>query len=299
MKSFYRRITIVSITIAVVLGVLFYTGTHNSVHMDEDVPLEAEPVSAAVHDPDSSAGGTDGSYGRSIPSDWKVPVADVEQGSIQTDPAVSDGTVGISILPASTISESAELPVSAMLQMESILQEPELPTGCESIALTMALSSLGFSLSKTEIVEHYLYYSNNIVLGYVGDPYSDEGAGIYAPGLVRTANRFLDSADSPYSAYDASGFELDDLLHFIAAGHPVIIWTTMYFEEPWMSEDFFEFNGQIYPWYWNEHCVALQGYDLGRNMLILQDPLQGQVEIDKDLFQGIYDEIGRYAITIY
>ena len=305
MKKIIWRVLIIVLVMGTTFSILAYNSMHKSIYTEEDELLEAEPVLAAVHDAPASEEETVGkdaeedSFGRSIPSDWNVPVADKKQGSEQNDTILGDGTIGSSVLPAGVFSKDVELPASAMLSMDSILQEPELPTGCESVALTMALSTLGYSLPKTEIAEHYLYYSDNIVLGYVGDPYSDDGAGIYAPGLVRTANRFLTSVNSSYKAYDASGFELDDLLYFIAAGHPVVIWSTMYFEEPWLSEDFFEFNGEIYPWYWNEHCLALQGYDLGRNILIFQDPLQGQVEVDKDMFQEIYDEIGRYAITIY
>ena len=44
-------------------------------------------------------------------------------------------------------------------EIQPILQEPELPTGCESVALTMALEYLGFELEKTTIADQYLIRS--------------------------------------------------------------------------------------------------------------------------------------------
>ena len=55
---------------------------------------------------------------------------------------------------------------SASIPIEPMDQYPELPTGCESVALTVALNALGCNLSKTEIAENYLEYNDNYVLGF-------------------------------------------------------------------------------------------------------------------------------------
>ena len=68
--------------------------------------------------------------------------------------------------------------------MENILQNPELPTGCESVALTMVLKYLGFDLEKTTIADDYLVFADrNFAMGYIGNPHTEDGAGIFAPGL--------------------------------------------------------------------------------------------------------------------
>lgn len=69
-----------------------------------------------------------------------------------------------------------------ILPMENILQNPELPTGCESVALTMVLNYYGQKLSKTTIADEYLIRDpENFVTAYKGDPYQISGDGIYAP----------------------------------------------------------------------------------------------------------------------
>ena len=54
-----------------------------------------------------------------------------------------------------------ELPNQAQIEMEVILQKPELPTGCESVALTMVLKQKGYPIEKTTIAEEYLIYNRD------------------------------------------------------------------------------------------------------------------------------------------
>ena len=58
---------------------------------------------------------------------------------------------------------------AAVLAVPNILQNPELPTGCESVALTMLLHYWGYDTLKTEIADHYLSYdTTNFVSSFVG-----------------------------------------------------------------------------------------------------------------------------------
>ena len=100
-----------------------------------------------------------------------------------------------------------ELPASAQLDIPEVFQMPELPTGCESVALTMALMYEGFELDKTTIADDYLVYSEDgdFSGGYVGDPKSAEGAGCFPPTIVETANAYLKEQNSTKTAVDVSG----------------------------------------------------------------------------------------------
>ena len=51
------------------------------------------------------------------------------------------------------------------LDTEELFQNPELPTGCESVALTAALQYLKFDLEKTDIAENYLTYGEDVMWG--------------------------------------------------------------------------------------------------------------------------------------
>ncbi|GEM_PF-7113590 len=197
--------------------------------------------------------------------------------------------------------ELYELPDYALLEVENILQEPELPTGCESVSLAMALNSLGFDVGKTEIADNYLPYAEeieDITIAYIGDPYSYEGAGIYAPGLAVTANRYLHSQGSSYRAYNATGLELEELFQYLVMDRPVCIWVTMYYDDVMETEASSEFRGREYYWYWNEHCVMLAGYDMEEGVVGIQDPMLGEVWMDMDIVKDIYDTIGKMAIVI-
>ena len=169
-----------------------------------------------------------------------------------------------------------ELPKQAQIEMEVILQKPELPTGCESVALTMVLKQKGYPIEKTTIAEEYLIYNrDNYASGYVGDPSTYGGVGIYPPGLVNTANRFLKQR------------------------YPVLLWLTSDLEDPYFSSQSVEYGGDSYRWYWNEHCVVLGGYNLEKQSVTLFDPLKGKVEESLERVEEIYDQTGKYAMTVY
>lgn len=193
-----------------------------------------------------------------------------------------------------------QLPSSFRLDVPDILQNPELPTGCESVALTMALMYEGFSLEKTTIADEYLVYTenDNLAEGYYGDPYSENGAGCFPPALIKTADLYLQAQQSDLRGVDLTGVSLQDLFLYVAGDMPVIVWNTMYMSEPNFTGEEFDLNGITYRWYNAEHCVVLSGYDLDRGVVYINDPLEGIVERDLAAFEAYYDEIGRFAIVL-
>lgn len=192
------------------------------------------------------------------------------------------------------------LPEKAKYKVKHIKQYPELPTGCESVSLTMALNYYGFDLKKTDIADDYLIYdAESFLTGYMGDPYTETGAGIYPPGLAETANDFLKSEKSKMKAYNLLGTEFEELYAYVAAGYPVLLWTTISYEDPVFEEGNVEYKGEVYNWFADEHCVVFTGYDLENEVVQLADPLKGEVEVDIDTIQAIYDEIGQPALVIY
>lgn len=191
------------------------------------------------------------------------------------------------------------LPKKVLLTMEPLMQNPELPTGCESVALTMALEYSGFEIEKTTIADHYLEYSNsNFVSAFLGNPRTGNGAGCYAPGIKIAADKFLEAQGSDKVAEDITGTALSHLYRSIADGYPVIVWSTMYMHQPVYSETTYTLDDKTYRWYGREHCVVLCGYDKEKNIVTVNDPLEGIIERDADSFEDIYDAMGRMAVEI-
>ena len=187
-----------------------------------------------------------------------------------------------------------------IIDMENILQNPELPTGCESVALTMVLNYLGFDLDKTTIADDYLVFGDgNFATGYMGDPHTDDGAGIFAPRLVKTANDYLEAQESSKRAFDLSDTDFDVLYDYVAADIPVVVWNTMYLEKPVPTDEICEFEGKTYRWFRNEHCMVLCGFDKEKNIVYIQDPLDGLVERDAEKFAKYYDKLGENAMIIH
>ena len=150
------------------------------------------------------------------------------------------------------------------------------------------------------IAEEYLIYNrDNYASGYVGDPSTYGGVGIYPPGLVNTANCFLKQRYQQHTAYDVSKLSLEELLPYVAAGNPVLLWLTSDLEAPYFSSQSVEYGGDSYRWYWNEHCVVLGGYDLEKQSVTLFDPLKGKAEESLERVEEIYNQTGKYAMTVY
>lgn len=192
-----------------------------------------------------------------------------------------------------------EIPKNFTIEMEELMQNPELPTGCESVALTIVLRYYGFELEKTTIADEYLDYSEtDFVTAYLGDPHTESGAGCFSPAIEKAANKFLRAENSAMTAKDISGTKLEDLYAYVSSGMPVIVWNSMYMADLERMSQNYVYEGKTYYWYRKEHCVVLCGYDSENHTVIINDPLEGIVERDAERFGEIYDELGQMAVVI-
>lgn len=185
-----------------------------------------------------------------------------------------------------------------VISMKNIRQRPQLPTGCESVALTIVLKHLGFSLSKTAIASRYLpKSSSNFVTAFWGSPFSSSGGGIYSPGLTKTANKYLKAKKSSMRAYDLTGIRFSDLYRYIDENIPVIVWNSMYMRWPCAVHSY-RYAGKTWHFYRYEHCVVLCGYDKKNKKVLINDPLSGLVWRKASSFERIYNKMGKMAIVI-
>lgn len=214
-----------------------------------------------------------------------------------TSQAVVSGVNGLKIKLQYS---GGKLPDEASVPVQAVMQKPELPTGCESTSLAMALNTLGFPVEKTTIVDNYLVYATeDYKVGFSGSPYSEEGAGIWPPGLAKTARNYLKEQSTMLWAHDLSGDTLEELYPYIAAGYPVLLWVTVDYGTPNFTGYSYDYHGETYQWYGNEHCVVLSGYSKTNNTVTLVDPMQGEITQDASAISDICNAVGNYAVAIY
>lgn len=172
-----------------------------------------------------------------------------------------------------------ELVRSVSLAVPSVSQYPELPTGCESVALTNVLLSYGFNLDKTDIADKWLPTSEqDFVCAFLGDPRTPEGHSCMAPGLT--------------------GASFEDVLKEVAEQHPVIIWCTIGLETPgdcYLAE---QVDGRLYRLITNSHCVVVNGYDLDSGTVFVSDPLVGQATYPLEKLAARYYALRAQAVVI-
>ncbi|MDO5559736.1 MAG: C39 family peptidase [Oscillospiraceae bacterium] len=194
---------------------------------------------------------------------------------------------------------------------EQILQEPELPTGCEVTSLTMVLTHLGFDVSKVDIAQKYLpkqeldRNEDNELFGpdfrntFAGNPEDDVSFGCLAPCIAQTADKYIKSQKSDYEAKDITGTAFYDLFEYISENKPVIIWSTQKLKKPEYITSWKIYETQeTMTWPTNEHCVVLTGYDYTNNTVQINDPLEGKVTLEMEKVKQRYDQIGRNAVII-
>lgn len=191
------------------------------------------------------------------------------------------------------------LPDVVQLEVENILQNPELPNGCEITSAAIVLNYLGYDIDKVTLAEEYLpvhipYWEADPEVEFMGSP-ADELSFYCLPGAVTTAvNTYLSEQNSAYHALDITGTEPEELDGYLAQGTPVLVWATRAFTDPLYNYTFTLADGS-WP-YSNSHCLVLVGYD--EDNYYFADPMQEITEIDRDTFALRYKQLGSHAVII-
>lgn len=182
---------------------------------------------------------------------------------------------------------------------ETILQSPELPTGCEITALTMVLNHYGFAADKVEMARQYLptqpytlfygedgrLYGSDLKHYFIGDP---EGKGYVcgAEAIVSAADVYLKDAGSSLRAENLSGISPEKMYAFLDENIPVIVWTTIHMERRQPAEGWYTEYGDYVDWSTGDHCGVLIGYT--DSQVTLADPISGRVVYDRGQFERAF-----------
>lgn len=192
--------------------------------------------------------------------------------------------------------------VGAWVDVPCYSQYPELPTGCESVALTNMLNYYGFGLGKTIIADYYLPKGSNgnFVTAFDGNPRRSSGGlmGCVAPAITIAGNNFLRAAGSGKQAKDVSFSSISSIKNRLTCGQPVEMWNTEWGSWPGRRYAARWYNGHSYGLWGGNHAVILKGYDDEQGIVYLSDSINGNVTRNAQVFFGTWQQMDSQAVVI-
>lgn len=198
------------------------------------------------------------------------------------------------------------------LDVPVVMQNPELPHGCEITSLTAVLNYYGVNVTKLEMADTYLpkqkistvdgqRFGPNPNQAFAGDP-RDKANGMYvfAAPIVKAAEAAIADKQANLRVTNMSKASQDEILQLVREGVPVVTWVTLDLSKPNTSAaKGWIYKGETTPReaYMNLHAVVLTGH-LG-NKVVVMDPLKGYVTYNVDQFFNSYKELGEQAVALH
>lgn len=228
---------------------------------------------------------------------------------------LNDGDYTVTVRPKSEISdEAAEIKVKITgvshgskryIPADVLLQNPELPTGCEITSLTMLLNHIGYDVTKTDMADNYLpkgeYRNSDFNKVFVGNPRNKHAYGCFSQAITAAANSYIEKqGDSDkWKVRNITGCSLADLYTIIDKDHPVVVWGSVDMKEitagqSWKDPE----TGKSLTWPAGEHCMLLVGYDISKGVVYVNDPMKGLAAYKSDIFEKRFTSLGSQAVII-
>ncbi|MCD8326238.1 MAG: C39 family peptidase [Lachnospiraceae bacterium] len=193
---------------------------------------------------------------------------------------------------------------------EIIYQMPELPTGCEIVAMTMVLHYYGYDVDKTEMASEYLptaaasfyYGSDGLKYGpdlnkyFVGDPFTNAGYICGTEAILTAANSYLQDEDSTLKAVDMTGATAEELYELVGRDVPVVVWVTIGMVERYSTAGWYTEEGEYVEWSSNDHGAVLIGYT--EDTVTIADPISGLVEYSREDFESVFESRGNQCVVL-
>ena len=195
------------------------------------------------------------------------------------------------------------------LDVPIVLQNPELPNGCEITSLTAVLNYYGMKVSKLEMADQYLSkqafrvenglrYGPNPALAYAGNPREKSGMYVFASPIVKAAEAVIADKQAGLRVTDMSGKSKDEILKLVQDGIPVVVWVTLDLSTPKKNKGWI-YEGEIIQreGYSNLHAVVVTGHMDGK--VVVMNPLKGHVTYNEDQFFKSYKVLGAQAVAVH
>lgn len=313
MNELITRLAVITVCVIVLAAVIIFiiAGTKS----EENIPAtENITESFSVSAEDTSAIGTevraaDGTETKAETENISESGALTGTSAPNTDSDVSETSKSRTIITSRVRKEYDNN--SVYIDMENVLQLPELPVGCEITALTILLRYCGFDAEKTDLAKNYLptswgnpkyedgkTYKDSFFDYFIGDPFS-RGYGCFSGAIEKAANAYISDHGGGFTVKNISGSHPDVLYDYLAGGTPVLCWATDGMIEPEYYETWYDnATGEQLDWYLNEHCFVLAGFNMSGDLVTLNDPMKGIIDYNINKFETRYDQMHRQAIVI-
>lgn len=198
--------------------------------------------------------------------------------------------------------------MNIQLNVPQILQNPELPNGCEITSCCELLRFCGFPADKCELADRYLprserWYGADPDLVYMGDPHREgegETAGYYcfAGPVVAAADRYLADHGGGWHAADLTGAGVGQLIAQLQKGRPFLFWASLHFQDIGFDPcgSYPLPGGRSHRVFHGLHCMAVKGVD--DRCFFLADPLGFNTAVPREQFEKIYRQLGSRAVVL-
>lgn len=211
----------------------------------------------------------------------------------------------------SEINEEPEEPENVNVTVECILQNPELPTGCEATSGTMLLRAYGYQAEKMDVAEkmekgkiidkdgrRYAGHPDDV---FIGNPTSTHGFGAFPNVLAKAMQKVIDEQNGAHRAVPMYGKSQQEILEIVDKGIPLCIWSSQGNVEiqaltGWYLMKDGKYLDEYFTWPSNEHVLVMTGYD--DNSVFVCDPLKGERSFPRESFFRHYEQVGSYALML-
>ncbi|MGE7953805.1 C39 family peptidase [Lysinibacillus xylanilyticus] len=198
------------------------------------------------------------------------------------------------------------------LDVPVVMQNPELPHGCEITSLTAVLNYYGMNVTKLEMADKYLPKQDIRTVGgqrigpnpdqaFAGNPREKvNGMYVFAAPIVKAAEAVIADKKADLRVTNMSDASQDEILQLVREGVPVVTWVTLDLSTPEKDPDrgwIYEGETESREAYLNLHAVVLTGH-LGDKVVVM-DPLKGFVTYNVDQFFKSYQELGKQAVAVH
>lgn len=224
-----------------------------------------------------------------------------DTAKLAISPEEEEESVSTPVLVENATSQDAQPPAEYIIEeFPTILQMPELPTGCEITAMTMALHYYGYDVDKTTMAAEYLptvsanryygedgrLYGSDLRKYFVGDPFTQAGYICGTEAILTAANTYLQDVGSSMQAIDKSGASPEELYELVSQDTPVVVWVTIGMADRRTPQGWYTEDGTYVDWSTNDHGAVLIGYS--EDTVTIADPISGMVEYSRAQFESVF-----------